>query len=140
MNSSPLFSVDDPNELNALFRALIYAKFQAPIPARELSGSPFIVAMIERAFEAVRATAADSGNEAILANYATWQRAEANPLLVAAVREGIRECPRHVWVRWSHEERICFVQQLLSPLRAEEPLITELLNEMPVASQVSHPK
>ncbi|WP_234086366.1 hypothetical protein [Azonexus sp. R2A61] len=127
------FAVSDTNELNALFRALIQAKFQPAIPDRDLSGSPFVVAMIERIFEAVRNEAIASGNETMVSNCDRWKRAEENPILVAAVRERIRECPQRVWSKWSREERTHFVQQLLSPLHAEEPLIKELLNETPGA-------
>lgn len=132
MNSSPLFSVLDSDELNALFKALIEAKFRPHIPNRDLSGSRFVVAMIERVFEAQRNIAVASGNPTMLSNLDTWQRAEENPSLVATVRERIKECPKYVWLRWSRDERIHFVQQLLSPLCAEQPLLEELLNEMPV--------
>jgi hypothetical protein len=69
----------------------------------------------------------------MLSNLEAWEKAEENPLLVAAARERIKECPRNVWLRWSKEERLHFVRQILSPLQAEQSLLEELLNAMPVA-------
>jgi hypothetical protein len=133
MNTPPLFSVVDSNELNALFRALLEAKFRPAIPDTDLPGSPYVVALIERVLEAQKKVAAASGNQAMLSNLETWQKAEENPLYVAAAKERIKECPQNVWLRWSKEERLRFVQQILSPLRAEQPLLEELLNAMPMA-------
>lgn len=133
MDTPPLFSVLDSNELGALFRALLQAKFRPTIPDNDLSGSPYVVAMIERVLEAERKVATASGNQTMLANIDTWQRAEENPLYVAAARERLKECPKNVWLRWSREERLRFIRQILSPLRAEQPLLEELLNGMPSA-------
>ena len=139
MSTSPLFSVHDSYELNALFRALLEAKFRPEIPDTDLPGSRFVVAMIERAFEAQRNIALASGNQIMLANLDAWQRAEENPLYVAAARERLKECPTNVWLRWSKEERLSFVRQILSPFRAEQPLLEELSRVMPEAEPINPP-
>lgn len=139
MSTPPLFSVLDSYELNALFRALLEAKFRPEIPDTDLPGSRFVVAMIERVFEAQRNIALASGNPTMLANLDTWQKAEENPLYVAAARERLKECPTNVWLRWSREERLSFVRQILSPLRAEQPLLEDLLSVMPRAQPINPP-
>ena len=139
MSTAPLFCVSDSHELNALFRALLQAKFRPEIPDTDLPGSRLVVAMIERVFEAQRTAAKAAGNPTMLANFDTWQRAEENPLYVAAARERLRECPANVWLLWSREERLRFVRQLLSPLRAEQPLLEDLLSIMPVAQPINPP-
>ncbi len=139
MNAPPLFSVLDSHELNALFRALLEAKFRPEIPDTDLPGSHFVVAMIERVFEAQRNVALTSGNPTTLANLDTWQTAEENPIYVAAARERLKECPTNVWLRWSREERLSFVRQILSPLRAEQPLLEDLLSVMPGAQPINPP-
>ena len=139
MSTPPLFSVLDSDELNALFRALLEAKFRREIPDTDLPSSRFVVAMIERVFEAQRNVALASGNPTMLANLDTWQKAEENPLYVAAARERLKECPASVWLRWSREERLRFVRQILSPLRAEQPLLEDLLSVMPVAQPINPP-
>lgn len=133
MNTPPLFAVLDSHELNALLRVLVQAKFRPEIPDTDIPGSRYVVAMIERVVEAQKDVAIASGNQTMLSNLDAWKKAEDNPLLVAAARERIKECPRNVWLRWSKEERLHFVRQILSPLRAEQPLLEELLNAMPVA-------
>lgn len=139
MSKPPLFSVVDADELNALFRALLEAKFRPEIPDTDLPGSCLVVAMIERVFEAQRNVAQASGNSTMLANLDTWQKAEQNPLYVAAARERLKECPTNVWLRWSREERLFFVRQILSPLRAEQPLLEELVSVMPGAQPINPP-
>ena len=139
MNTPPLFSVLDSDELNALVRALLQAKFRPSLPDTDLSASSFVVAMIERALEAQREVALASGNTTMLANLETWQKAEENPLYLSAARERLKECPANVWLRWSNEERLCYVRQVLSPLHAEQPVLEELLNSMPVAQPINPP-
>jgi len=139
MNTSPLFSVRDCDELNALVRALIQAKFRPAVPDTDLPASRFIVAMIERAVDAQKNAAQASGNTTMVANLETWRRAEENPLYVSASLERLKECPTNVWLRWSKEERLHYVRQVLSPLRADEPLLEQLLNSMPVAQPINPP-
>jgi len=139
MNTPPLFSILDSDELNALVRALLQAKFRPAVPDTDLPASRFVVAMIERALEAQKNFALASGNTTMVANFETWQRAEENPLYVSAARERLKECPADVWLRWSNEERLHYVQQVLSPLRAEQLLLEELLNSMPVAQLINPP-
>lgn len=106
MSTPPLLSALDSHELIALFRALLEAKFWPEIPDMDLPGSRFVVAMIERVFEAQRDVALASGNPAMLAKLDAWQRVEGNPLFVAATRERLKECSTHDWLQWSREERL----------------------------------
>lgn len=131
MNSPPLFSVEDSVELNALLRALLQAKFRPAVPDTDLPCSRYMIAMIERVFEASRNVALASGNPALLSSFDTLQKAEQNPLYVAAARARLQECPAHLWAQWSREERLHFVRQILSPLRAEPQLLEYLLHAVP---------
>lgn len=139
MNTPPLFSILDSHELNALVRALLQAKFRPAVPDTDLAASRFVVAMIERAVEAQKHVALTSGNTTMFTNFDTWERAEENPLYVAAARERLKECPANIWLQWSKEERLHYTQQILSPLRAEQPLLEELLNSMPDAQLINPP-
>jgi len=127
MSTSPLFAVHDPNELNALLRVFIQAKFRPAIPDTDIPASPFVVAMVERILQSQKNLALAESNQKLLANLAQWQQVAENPFLLSAVRERIRECPTAVWERWSREERLNYVQQILSPFTAEEALLEELL-------------
>lgn len=127
MSTSPLFAVHDPNELNALLRVFIEAKFRPSIPDTDIPASRFVVAMVERILQSQKNLALAEGNQEALANLSQWQKAEENPLLLSAVRERIRECPSGVWERWSREERLNYIQQILSPFTAEQALLEELL-------------
>lgn len=139
MNTPPLFSVLDSDELNALVRALLQAKFRPCVPDTDLSASRLVVAMVERALEAQKGVALASGNTTMIANFETWQRAEENPLYVSSARERLKECPANVWLRWSNEERLHYVRQVLSPLQAEQALLEERLNSMPAAQPINPP-
>jgi hypothetical protein len=130
MSKPALFSVADSAELNALLHVLIEAKFRPEVPDTDIPSSRYVVAMIERVVEAQRGVAAESANYGQVSNTESWQRAELNPLLLAAVRTRLKECPKNVWRGWSAEQRRKHVLDVLSPLRAESQLIAELLNEM----------
>ncbi|MES2511963.1 MAG: hypothetical protein V4625_18710 [Pseudomonadota bacterium] len=131
MNASPLFSVDHEFELNALFRVLVEAKFRPSIPDTDIPSSKFVIAMIERVFEAQMEVALANGDQLRVSSLAKWQAAEENPVLVADARSRLRECPLLVWERWSKEQRLAHIRNVLSPLRAKDALLEELLGEMP---------
>lgn len=125
MSTSPLFAVHDPNELNALMRVFIEAKFRPSIPDTDIPASPFVVAMVDRILHSKKDLA--EGNQKTLTNLIQWLRLEDNPILLSAVRERIRDCPSGVWARWSQEERFNYVRQILSPFTAEDALLEELV-------------
>jgi hypothetical protein len=123
------FTVEDPGEVNALFRALFAAKFFAPEDGLELAGSPVLARLCERAVDAV-VTAQKAG---LLPGNADRTRADfRSPPPFANVVASVR---RHLVAvaasrsnsdRWSLDERADYVRLVFRPYVAEESLVQEL--------------
>jgi hypothetical protein len=123
-----LFVVDDPNEMNALLRALFAAKFHAPEDGPELAGSPILARLCERAmagFVAAQEAGLLPGSpEQTRASWSQPPGAE----VVASVRRHLSAVGRGRgnWGRWSPDERAGYVRLAFRPYVADERLVREL--------------
>lgn len=131
MTRQPLLVIESALELRVLLSAIVQAKLRPIYPDTDLVGSPFIVAVVERAVAAMETLENNSGDPIRIENMRTWRSLDENPIIQQAVRDRIAELPSHVWHRWSSEERLAVVKQVISPFLASEQLLTELLNAGP---------
>jgi len=124
-----LFAVEDPGEINALFRALFAAKFFAPEDGLELAGSPILARLCERVMDAIVAA---QEAELLPGNADRTRASFHSPPPLANVVASVR---RHMaavaaaggnWDRWSPDERADYVRLVFRPYVAEESLVQEL--------------
>ena len=108
-------TIDDPNELRMLHRMLYARKFDGPDD--EYFGSPFIASIQRQLFAALRELDGPSWDE--------WASARAHEREVTKVRGFLREAGPP-WTEMPPDERVQFVNDLLSPLVADPELMADL--------------
>jgi hypothetical protein len=127
--NQPLFEVRDKDELSALLRTVIAAKFQEDPNVPEVPGSAFVADMAHRLADAVTEHDDQPGARA---RAEEWRKAERHSDVLDIVRRRIAAC--EPWSGWDAPERRRYVLLLLAPFRAEEKTIAELIREETSAS------
>jgi hypothetical protein len=113
---TPPLVIGEGHELMALHRALFEAKFAERPNDRDIAGSPFVASIANRVVDMLAAT--DPGwNE--------WREARKHERCLSVVRTRIAECAP--WMDWSSDKRREYASALLSPLVADEALMSELI-------------
>jgi hypothetical protein len=111
-----LFTVTDENELLALHKALLEAKFNESADDPVIQGSPYVAHMANRV--------ADKLQE-LNPSYTEWRVAENHKRYISVVKSSINQCA--IWPDWNINQRTEYVSILLSPLTASSELVDELV-------------
>ena len=114
---SNLFDVHNEQELQVLHRALMEAKFAERPSDTAIPGSPYLADMANRVVAKL---------SELDPSWTEWRKARGHEEMLAIVKRHIEECRR--WTEWTKEEKVCYVNILLSPLVADEQLLEVLVN------------
>ena len=128
-----LFEVDDEAEINALLMTLLEAKFHPDPERREISASPLVARLCERAvvaYAAAQDTGKISGGNGGGRKTLDFYRGSPPEMVLAVVRLRVAEVTTGSnWQRWDRSARQDYIRLLLSPFVAEEALLERLLEE-----------
>ena len=110
-----LFEVNDENELLALYRVIVEGKFNEDPEDTVISGSPFVANAVNRI--------ADKFIE-LKPHDSEWREIDENHRFVSIVKKRVSECSK--WNEWPKNERIEYLNILLSPFRVNEHVLQKL--------------
>ncbi|RFA29925.1 hypothetical protein CAI21_08855 [Alkalilimnicola ehrlichii] len=112
-------NIEDPNELLALHRCLLEAKFSPDPDDRDIAGSPIVAKLANNVVAELEAREG--------AQWGEWRRAENHPQKVSALvsalsQRSLQDLPQ--------SERAAFIHDALAPLVASEELIDEVVEKV----------
>jgi hypothetical protein len=120
-----IFSIDSYDELRALHRALMEAKFSESPNDPAIQGSPLLSSISNRVVEALIAIEITKEGEISRAKWQEWRQLTPIRREYKIVRAKLRS--EAAWKNWSSPEKIKYVKDLISPLQASEEIIDTLL-------------
>lgn len=119
------------NELLALHKALLEAKFHAHPDNADIAGSPFVAAIADRVFDALVQWEESRGNLAKADEWKEWRRAETKAWIMRRVQEYAVENPH--WMKWDAAERRDYLRCALSPFQLPDRQLDEMMVEIDTA-------
>lgn len=135
-----LLTIDNENELYALWIALLEVKFHPDPETPELQGSPFIAKLAKEVTEALIAFEESRYNS----GKAEWYReavknGERFLNVIPVVMKNLQDVPDEVWNKWTNEERENCLETLLSPYTINEDLFDDLIENKGKIKWVGQP-
>lgn len=125
-----LFSINDKEELLALFKTLMEAKFHHDPDSLEVQGSPIVARICERVAEALITTEEREYN---WGNAQRWREhfshAENKQDCMRVVRKHLSIINEGLWQSFSAKQKETMIKDLLSPFVASNKLIIKLIKE-----------
>lgn len=121
-----MFVVDDPNELLALQRVFREAKFCTEPDDLEISDSPIVAGLFQRLMDALIASEMARDGERARQRWMQWLAIdESRDEWQAAIRRARAE---DRWPDFSNDERISYVELLLSPFTLSTDLVDRFIH------------
>ena len=112
------------SHINALYRALIEAKFNDNPTDAAVPGSALVADLVNQVADALEQHAR-TNPVAFGSELSEWRDPSNHSEKIEFVRRRITECSP--WSDWTAEEKRDYIRVLLSPLRAEPSFCQELL-------------
>lgn len=126
----PLFVVDDPIELLALWRLVAEAKFAGNPDDRDLWGSPIVNALSKRLGEALRESARRSATTGEVERHDAWVQSLRNNVVLPIVKQRLKsDATSEMWLKFCPEDKAKYVRECVSPFIADDQLVAELVRD-----------
>ena len=122
------FHASGLQELLALQRALMEARFYSGALGREIPGSPIVAELHDRCVKAILNTYRDLGQRGPLSRTEQWLQWSGRPRERQALRETLSEMDP--WLTWSDEQRLDIAAELVRPFVATDAELASLVNEV----------
>lgn len=120
------------DELLALHKSLLEAKFHALPDNSDIAGSPLVAAIANRVFDALVRLEESRGNVSKAREWADWRRAADKKWIVGRVRDYAMQNPH--WRKWDGAERLDYLRCALSPFQMGDADLHALMNEINAAT------
>lgn len=120
----------DFNEVQALHRALMEAKFAENPVDTAVCGSPFVAAVANRVVDTLIEMERHSGGDERARHWEEWRQVTPSRREWKVALSRVE--PGGPWSSWSVEEKRRFAELLLSPLRATDQLLDQFVREADV--------
>jgi hypothetical protein len=122
-----IFSIDSYDELLALHRALMEAKFSESPNDPAIQGSSLLSSISNCTVEALIAAEISKEGERARVKWQKWRHFTLERREYKIVQAKLRS--ETAWKSWSSPEQVKYVQDLISPLQASEEIIDTLLRD-----------
>jgi hypothetical protein len=122
------FSIGNYDELMALHRVIMEAKFCPDPNDLLIQGSPLVSAIANRVVEVLKVMDLDKEGEAARQKWQEWRQISPERREYRLVKSRIRSDT--FWKNWNLEEQKMYVRDLVSPLQISDELINQLLNSV----------
>lgn len=130
MGNGPLFSVEDPTELLALWRLVAEAKFQPDPDDADLWGSPYVHALAQRISDALLLSYETSGEQQAAETHTVWVRSLPNNVVLPIVKAQLkRDAATPWWLRQSHEQKSAYVRRCIAPFEVHSEFLEGLIRD-----------
>lgn len=123
-----VFSIDSYDELMALHRALMEAKFSESPNDPAIQGSSLLSSMADRVVEALITMEVSKEGELSRAKWQQWRLLTPARREYKIVQAKLRS--ESAWKNWSSSAQVKYVKDLISPLQASEEIIETLLTSV----------
>jgi hypothetical protein len=123
-----VFSIDSYDELLALQRALMEAKFSESPHNPAVQGSALLSSTSNHVFEALIAMEISKEGEIARAKWQEWRQLTPERREYKIVQAKLRS--ESAWKSWRSPEQVKYVQDLISPLQVNEEIIDTLLDSV----------
>jgi hypothetical protein len=127
------FSIDNYDELMALHRALMEAKFSESPNDLAVQGSSLLSKIANNVVESLTAMDIEKDGESSTAKWQKWREVIPERREYKIVQAKLKS--ESSWIEWDQSEQIEYVQSLFSPLQASEEIISALLNSINTGNQ-----
>ncbi len=127
------FSIDNYDELMALHRALMEAKFSESPNDLAIQGSSLLSKIANNVVESLTAMDIERDGESSIAKWQKWREVIPERREYQIVQAKLKS--ESSWIEWDNSKQVEYVQSLFSPLQASEEIISALLNSMNTGKQ-----
>jgi hypothetical protein len=127
------FLIDNYDELMALHRALMEAKFSESPNDLAVQGSSLLSRIANNVVESLTAMDIEKDGESSTAKWQKWREVIPERREYKIVQAKLKS--ESSWIEWDQSEQIEYVQSLFSPLQASEEIISALLNSINTGNQ-----
>ena len=125
-----MFTVSDLPRLNALFRALLEAKFHEHPSDLDVPASPFVAEMIAEVRDCLRALELERDGSAAEKRWTAWLSIDSSRREWRIAQGFAVEAWRRSWSSWTEDARGQAIGQLLSPFDVTSELIKTFSKEL----------
>ncbi len=122
------FSIDNYDELMALHRALMEAKFSESPNDLAIQGSSLLSKIANNVVESLTAMDMEKEGESSIAKWQKWREIIPERREYKIVQAKLKS--ESSWIEWNRSKQIEYVQSLFSPFQASEEIICDLLNSV----------
>lgn len=122
------FLIDNYDELMALHRALMEAKFSESPNDLAIQGSSLLSKIANNVVESLTAMDIEKDGESSIAKWQKWREVIPERREYKIVQAKLKS--ESSWIEWDHSKQMEYVQSLFSPLQASEEIICNLLNSV----------
>ncbi len=130
MNMSSLFTVEDPNELLALWRLVAEAKFQSAPDDTDLWGSPYVHALAQRISDALLRSRAAAGKLDAVETHKRWVESLPNNVVLPVIQAKLKiDAETSWWLGATHEQKLAYVRGCVAPFQPSPDFLEGLLRD-----------
>jgi hypothetical protein len=119
-------SIDNYDELMALHRVIMEAKFSLEPNDVVIQGSPLVSAVANQVIEALIEMEVEKEGESARLKWQKWRQISYERREYQLIQSKLRSDTS--WKTWNVDEKAKYVKDLASPLQISDELISELLN------------
>ncbi len=123
-----VFSISNYDELMALHRVVMEAKFSIDPNDSAIQGSPLVATISDQVVEALMNIEISKEGEASRVKWQKWREISPERREYQIIQAKIRA--EASWKAWSFDEQTGYIKILVSPLTISEELINELINSI----------
>jgi hypothetical protein len=123
-----IFSISNYDELIALHRVVMEAKFSIDPNDPAIQGSPLVAIIADQVIEALMNVEISKEGEASRIKWQRWREISPERREYQIIQDKIRA--EALWKAWSFDEQADYIKILVSPLTISEELINELINSI----------
>lgn len=120
------FSINNYDELIALHRVVMEAKFSAEPNDPLIQGSPLVSTVANQVVEALIEMEVEKEGEASRLKWQEWRQLSPERREYHIIQAKLKS--DFSWKKWNPDEQVKYVRDLASPLQVTDELISNLLN------------
>lgn len=130
MDKAHLFTVEDPTELQALWRLVAEAKFQSAPDDADLWGSPYVHALAQRISDALLRSYEGAGKMDAVEAHRRWVESLPNNVVLPVVQAQLKiDAKTSWWSDASREQKLAYILGCVAPFKPSPDFLDDLLRE-----------
>jgi hypothetical protein len=121
-----MFSISNYDELMALHRVVMEAKFSIDPNDSAIQGSPLVALIADQVVEALMSVEIGKEGEASRVKWQKWREISPERREYQIIQAKIKA--EALWKTWSFDEQVNYIKFLVSPFQISDELINELIS------------